>query len=62
MSSQYERMENGLIYDPTKPAHDERTRISEYLMDAVTEIGRGLPKHTVVPFENVAKDKYPENI
>ena len=50
------------FYDSTKSAHDERVRISEYLMDAVTGIGRGLPKHTVVPFENVAKDKYPENI
>ncbi|MDO4938756.1 MAG: hypothetical protein Q4E54_02205, partial [Lachnospiraceae bacterium] len=49
-------------YDSGRPAHDERVRISEYLMDEVTNIGRSLPRHTVVPFENVSKDKYPENI
>lgn len=49
-------------YDSTRPAHDERVRISGYLMDEVTAMGRSLPRHTVVPFENVAKDKYPENI
>ena len=49
-------------YDSTRPAHDERVKIAEYLMDEVTGIARSLPRHTVVPFENVAKDKYPENI
>ena len=37
-------------------------RICSYLMKEITEIARGLPKHTVVPYRNIPKKEYPFNI
>jgi len=45
-----------------QPITDERTRICNALMDAITEIAVSQPEHTVVPYPNVPKSQYPKNI
>ena len=40
---------------------DERSRICQYLMAQITAIAEGLPEHTVVPYRNISRKKYPSN-
>lgn len=40
----------------------ERVRIKKELMEQITDIATSLPKHTVVPYRNIPKREYPENI
>ena len=40
---------------------EERGRICNELMDAITEIAVSLPEHTVVPYPNVSRRYYPKN-
>ena len=44
------------------PIADERRRICDALMDAITEIAVAQPEHTVVPYPNIPKRLYPKNI
>jgi len=44
------------------PVKEERRRICTALMEAITAMARGLPKHRVVPYNNVPKKDYPYNI
>ena len=44
------------------PIADERRRICDALMDAITEIAVAQPEHTVVPYPNIPKRQYPKNI
>ena len=37
---------------------DERKRICTYLMEEITRLAKSLPKHKVVPFNNVKKSEY----
>ena len=46
---------------PENPAEMERKRICEYLMKEITEIACSLPEHTVIPYRNISKRKYPLN-
>ena len=48
-------------YNSEAAIEDERKRISEYLMNEITKIARGLPEHTVVPYPNISKSDYPSN-
>ena len=48
-------------YDPAAKSENERERITVYLMDEITDIGRNLPEHTVVPYPNISKSDYPSN-
>ena len=48
-------------YNPDAPAGAERERICAALADAVTELAVSLPPHTVVPYLNIPKDRYPLN-
>ena len=48
-------------FDFTAPAAEERKRVNEVMMERVTEIGRSLPLHTVVPYKNVDKKLRPKN-
>jgi len=41
---------------------EERCRIRQYLMEAITAIAQDLPAHTVVPYRNIPKKNYPTNI
>ena len=47
---------------PEEPIEQQREKICDYLMDAVTQIAVGLPLHTVVPYPNLPKKDYPLNI
>ena len=49
-------------YDPAAPKTEERRRICQALMDAVTDLAAGLPRHTVVPYANLPKKDYPFNL
>lgn len=43
------------------PAEEERTRISSACADAITNLARSLPRHTVVPYRNVPRRNYLTN-
>lgn len=47
---------------PDNPIENERRRICTYLMDEITEIAVDLPRHVVVPYANIPKKEYPQNI
>lgn len=49
-------------YCPDNTAESERQRIKSYLMEEITNIAKGLPLHTVVPYPNMPKKQYPSNI
>lgn len=49
-------------YDPNNTPEEERQRICDYLMETVTEIARSQPLHTVIPYPNIPKREYPQNI
>lgn len=51
----------GINYDPSSDAVGERHRITEHLAAEITRIGRSLPEHTVVPFDNISRKKYISN-
>lgn len=44
------------------PIADERKRICNELMDAITDIAIHQPEHTVVPYPNIPKRQYPKSI
>ena len=48
-------------YRAGQPPEQERQRIKEELMDAVTRLGRGLPPHTVVPYAVIPRRDYPSS-
>jgi len=49
-------------FSPDKPIEEERKRICLYLMDGITAIAQLLPKHRVIPYNNIPKKDYPINI
>ena len=49
------------VFNPDAPMNEERQRIADYLMDAVTELAVNLPRHKVVPYPNMPKKDYPYN-
>lgn len=46
---------------PENTIEEERLRITNYLMNQITEIAVGLPYHIVVPYPNMPKKNYPTN-
>ena len=50
------------VFNPNAPIEQERQRITNYLMESITEIAVNLPEHTVVPYPNVGANQYPKNI
>lgn len=50
-----------IAYDPNIPMEEQRKKIADYLMDAVTQIAVNLPRHRVVPYPNTPKKNYPYN-
>ncbi len=51
-----------VAFSPDAPIKEERARICVYCMDKITETARSFPRHTVVPYLNIPKRDYPENI
>ena len=48
-------------FDHTAGKEEERKRISQAMMDGITELARALPEHIVVPYPNMPKRCYPSN-
>ena len=48
-------------FDYTAGKEEERKRISQAMMDGITELARALPEHIVVPYPNMPKRCYPSN-
>ncbi len=51
-----------VFFDPEAPIKEERSRIAQELMDAVTGLALSLPRHKVVPYLNLSKKEYVYNI
>ena len=51
-----------LRFDPAAPIEQERQRLCMALKDAVTQLALSLPEHTVIPYRNIRKRDYPQNI
>lgn len=47
---------------PHAPIDEERERISGAMMEAITRLAVDLPRHTVVPYPNIPKRQYPQNL
>jgi len=50
-----------IVYDPEADWEEEKVRIKETLMQRITEMAEALPRHRVVPYENLPKKQYPYN-
>ncbi len=48
-------------FNPDAPIKEERIRICEYLSNEITNIAISLPRHKVVPYNNLPKSQYPYN-
>ena len=44
------------------PIEAERRRIAGAMSESITALARSLPRHTVVPYRNIPKRDYPENL
>lgn len=51
-----------ICFRPDVPMDTERERIQTYLMTQITTMAESLPLHKVVPYDNVPKKAYPDNI
>ena len=51
-----------VYYRHDQPAEEERARICREMQEAITDLARGLPRHTVVPYPNIPKKDYPCNL
>ena len=55
-------IEKPIYYDPTLPTREERARICSYLTDTIVQKAVSLPRHKVVPHDNISSKNYPYNI
>ncbi len=51
----------GILFNAENSIEEERRRISQYLVDEITNIARDLPLHTVVPYRNIPRRYYLTN-
>lgn len=51
-----------LSFDAKAPIAQERERVCNELMDRITAMATALPRHRVVPYLNLPKSEYPENL
>lgn len=54
-------IEKPISFDMNEDIRSQKTRICRYLMETITEKGRSLPLHRVVPYPNIPKKDYPMN-
>lgn len=47
-----------IYFDPNLSNADQRTVVCEYLKKEITSLAKTLPRHKVVPFNNVSKKEY----
>ncbi len=50
-----------IVCNPNAPIEEERSRISQGLMEAITQTACALPRHKVVPYRNIPRRLYPWN-
>jgi len=50
-----------VVFDPNVPLEEQRTAIIEELKKRITDIATEQPVHTVIPYANIKKKKYPKN-
>lgn len=48
-----------IVFDNTNDFELEKEKINKYLQDEITNMAYALPKHIVVPYENLKKKDYP---
>jgi len=48
-------------YDSKKDIEVQRDEICKYLMSSITDLAKTLPVHTVIPYANISKKKYPKS-
>lgn len=48
-------------YDCTKDINKQRKAICDYLKTQITNLAQSLPVHTVIPYANISKKKYPKS-
>ena len=48
-------------YDPRASEEEERERVCAAIASAITETAVSLPPHTVVPYVNMSRNRYPRN-
>ncbi len=51
-----------VVFDPEAPIKDEQQRIATALMDSITQLACSLPRHKVVPYNNLPRKAYGYNI
>ena len=51
-----------LTYDPDIPMDVQREQLKQQLMDAITEMACTQPLHTVIPYRNISRKRYPKNL
>lgn len=51
----------GIAFDSDSDIKEEKSRISTYLSNEITDMARSLPVHTVVPYRNIPKRYYLTN-
>ena len=51
-----------VAFDPEADIASERKRITNAMLEGITEMAVNLPKHTVIPFHVMPKSQYPCNI
>lgn len=51
-----------ITFCPDNPKEEERQRICDYLMAEITHLAETLPRHIVVPYNNIPKKQYSTNI
>ncbi len=50
-----------IFFNPDHPVEEERRRICDALMETITQIAVSLPRHAVVPYNNIPRRKYGYN-
>ena len=50
-----------VAFDPEAPDDAERKRICAAMLEGISDLASALPEHTVIPYPNIPKNKYPKN-
>ncbi|MBR3750207.1 MAG: hypothetical protein IKK58_00375 [Clostridia bacterium] len=52
---------NKITFDPNLYDKEKKEEMRVYLMEEITRLARELDEHTVIPYDNIPKKKYPKN-
>lgn len=50
-----------IVFNPNEEIAIERHKICQHLTEEITRIGRKMPNHTVIPFDNISRKDYISN-